>query len=256
MTTTGMVEPADAVTITRHLQPRFSGHVELPDDTYLEHQYFDGAGPRCIALEFPAPARNAAHFHDVDQFQIFLPSAGTWLQRHDIDQVTLHYTDAYVAYGPFGTKGPDPLCFFTLRAENSGNLTGYPPEDRPPPVQRGRRNYECSVDVPALASVVDRTELIAPEEDGLAAYVVSAGGGQRVDGIDAAPGSAGQYHFVLQGTVVVEGRTFGPRSIAWCPPSQRPLGFDVGSEGCVTLLLQFPRPTVAEGNRNVCSTDA
>src|SRR5262245_15707940 len=75
-------------------------------------------GPQAFLVRFPADSRGGAHFHPVDQFQIFYGSDGSWFKNQEITsgEIMLHYADAYVTYGPFGTKGPEPLEFFTLRA--------------------------------------------------------------------------------------------------------------------------------------------
>jgi hypothetical protein len=194
-----------------------------------------------VAFEMPAPCHHDAHFHAVDQFQLFLPGAGTWFQRHDVAALTVHYTDAYVVYGPFGAKGPEPLRFFTLRAR-SVSLTGYLPDDRELLVRRGRRNRSQEVDLsdgaPAGCSVV-----IAPEPDGLAAYLLKAAPGEQVVSPEPAAGSAGEFLVVAKGSAVVDGRRLASRSVVWHDPGE-PCAVVTGDDGgCVVLALQFPAPT-------------
>ena len=65
---------------TRQLPPDYDGKVETVDGSITLSTYFGGEGPRELLgfmVEMPAPCVNGAHFHDIDQFQIFLPNAGT-----------------------------------------------------------------------------------------------------------------------------------------------------------------------------------
>jgi hypothetical protein len=220
--------------------------VDTSDGTVTMSTYFGGDGPRELLgfmVEMPAPCINRAHFHDVDQFQIFLPNAGTWYQRHDVKQLTVFYADAGVVYGPFGSHGPDPMRFLTLRPVPS-QVTGFMPGARVLRVQRGHRNAECPVelpDVPPTGAVRER-ELIAPEPDGLACRLLAVGPDTSFELPDAAPTSAGRYVFVGSGSLD-DGTAAGPLSLAWLPPGTAIAAPRAGHEGAAILVCDFPAPT-------------
>ncbi|HEX9506417.1 MAG TPA: hypothetical protein VGA62_10480, partial [Acidimicrobiia bacterium] len=57
----------------------------------------------------------------MNQFQVFFPAPGAWYKRRSLHSVLVHYVDAFVTYGPFGSAD-QPLEFYTLRAEASVQL--------------------------------------------------------------------------------------------------------------------------------------
>jgi hypothetical protein len=204
-------------------------------------------GPQGYLVEiFPPHTRNDAHFHSTDQYQVFFPSKGTWYQRHDVESILLHYTDAYTTYGPFGTKD-DAMSFYTLRPTAS-TLTAYMPGSRDKLPYRGRRNIHVE-----LGSKLDRTlaagetgieTLIEPEEDGLAAYLVLAGPSAVTTAPALLAASAGQYLVLVGGGLRQADQWFEGRSLGWSPPGDDPVRLETGPDtGFELLALQFPAAT-------------
>src|SRR5580692_4578218 len=67
----------------------------------------DFIGKRAVRSDHPlaflvnGPPRYVipAHFHDIDQYQIFVGGHAT-LGKHDVLPGSIHYADAYTPYGP------------------------------------------------------------------------------------------------------------------------------------------------------------
>lgn len=53
------------------------------------------------------------HFHEVDQFQIFVGGSGQ-IGTHPLEGVTVHYAGPHSPYGPIAA-GPDGVQYVTLR---------------------------------------------------------------------------------------------------------------------------------------------
>jgi hypothetical protein len=216
---------------------------------YFGDSYSNQPGPQAFLVEAPGGTLAGAHFHPTDQFQIFFPSEGAWYRKQEVSEVMIHFADAYMTYGPFGTRGAEPLHFYTLRAASTV-MTAFIPQDREKLIRRGRRNYTVLLDdstVPPLIaagkSVV--STLMSPEPDGLAAYLVSAGPAASVDVVFELPAeSAGRFYCVVEGSAWKNGRRFAARSLGWRGPGAPPLSLTADEHaGCRLLVLQMPRPT-------------
>jgi hypothetical protein len=72
------------------------------------------------------------HFHQVDQFQVFVGGSGS-MGRHPLAPITVHYTNAFTGYGPL-SAGPDGLQYLTIRAQWDPGLRPLPEakDERPP----------------------------------------------------------------------------------------------------------------------------
>jgi hypothetical protein len=211
-------------------------------------------GPQGFLVEVvPPPSTFRAHFHSIDQFQLFFPAEGAWYQRQPIDSVILHYADAYATYGPFGTD-TNPMSFYTLRPAAS-ELTGYMPGSREKLPYRGRRNLHTEVgsrlEKPATVGESRLEILMEPEDDGLAAYLMTAGPSTLATTPPNPRHFGGQYFIVMTGALLCHGKQhpcggerFGERSVGWsgraAPPVQLAAGPDSGFE---VLVLRLPVPT-------------
>src|SRR5690349_4353498 len=72
----------------------------------------DARGPQAFRITWGSGYISKAHFHEVDQFQIFTEGTAM-LGKHPIGPVTLHYSDAYTPYGPI-VVGQGPAIFYNL----------------------------------------------------------------------------------------------------------------------------------------------
>lgn len=235
-----------------------TGHFEVRSETgdlkALNRPFFGapgrgrGSGPQAFMVESPAGRIGAAHFHDVDQFQVFFASAGATYKHSPIESPLLHYADAYTTYGPYAAGPREPLTFLTLRARHSG-VTAYVPEERGKLPRATRPRRHSVVDLGAAEPPSQRlhtTALIGPYEDGLAAYVIEAGP-DTVAQLPTVGRCGGQYTIVLDGSVIHGGRDLECRAVRWDDAADDAPPLTAGGSGLRVLILRFPDPPSAEG---------
>lgn len=210
----------------------------------------DGAvpGPQGFAIEMPPQSTSPTHFHNADQFQIFFPAPGAWYRKRTLSSVFLHYADAFMTYGPFGT-GDTSMTVATGRSWAS-TLTAYMPRDRQLlPSVHGTRNIHVDLSDHIgncdLAGGATIDTLVEPHDDGLAAYLVTAGPDAEFTTPVPLCGG-GQYFCVLNGAVMQSGAEFTRTSLGYCEPGPTQLTITASrASGCQLLVLQLPTPTAS-----------
>jgi len=209
-------------------------------------------GPEAFLIEADPGSVSRAHFHIENQFQIVVAGKGL-LGKHPLAPVTVHYTQRDVGYGPI-LADADGLSYMTLRPRRDRRSLHFPEWRH---VQRPRlpaRQHtvgpmrETLAEVRALPGV--RTEiLIAPEDDGLAAWCLQVPPGKEA----AAPGPVageGRYYLVVDGTLESGGASWPALSCFYCAGNEAQPALAAGAAGLILLVLQFPDdPVTPEENR-------
>ena len=201
-------------------------------------------GAQAYLAELPyAGARIEPHFHDVDQFQVFVGGHGK-IGRDSVEPATFQYADAYTPYGPI-VAGAQGMAFFTLRVASSG---GHYPIPQSRHLAEGKRGRQCVEQFPLSQdrSANWRVQLLEPEPDGLQVLALDMAPDQVADGI--ASDGGGQYCLVCSGSAAI-GTEFVPPLALWLIPrgAETPT-FTAGKEGARILILQFPCPTNRPGS--------
>lgn len=183
------------------------------------------------------------HFHQEDEFQVVVRGTGR-LGRNFLQPLTVHYTDAYTGYGPIYADG-EGLCYFTLRARHDPGAR-FLPESRSLQKKVPRRHLlsgETASPQEAGLQNLEGTrleEVLAPQEDGLAAWKVRMGPG-AADSLPDPKRSGGRYLVVINGSLT-HGNTSLPRwSCLFISSGEAPVNLSAGRQGLDALLLQFPR---------------
>lgn len=209
-------------------------------------------GPEAFMGDLGPHRSTRNHFHPVDSFQLFWGAPGAEFEGRDIPRNLVHYSDAYGVYGGFSTAEERIQCF-TLRPIPSA-FTAYMSDAADMEFVPGLRNYDSNVEpfldeAPPSGAEVVRHTLIEPESDGLAAYFVAVGPeGEIAPELVSAPNTSGSYVCVLEGELELDGRYYGPRSLAWLPPHEElPVLRPRRESGPVRLVaLLFPSPLTSE----------
>jgi hypothetical protein len=206
-------------------------------------------GPEAFLGDLGHNHKTRNHFHPVDSFQLFWGGHGSEFEGHEIPRVLLHYSDAYGVYGPFSTTEENMQCF-TLRPESSA-FTAYMIDPDRREFVPGRRNHDSNVE-PLLAeeppngATVTTHTLMAAKDDGLAAYLLTAGHEAQIPAeLVSSPDSSGSYACVLSGELDWGGTRYGLRSLAWVPPNSDipALRAYHGADGPLRLVvMHFPSP--------------
>ncbi len=203
--------------------------------------------PHAFLAEQIAGGTIGAHYHHVDQFQVFSAGHGT-LGRHPVSLIALHYVDHHTAYGPIHA-GPQGLSLFTIRAQ----FDKFPVFlDRPgykDHLQPSKKRYLMADGIVLSTEPVlqNRTEIAREElfpdadgSDGLSASILRLGAGMSATGPNPALGG-GQYYLVVNGALLLAGVTYTSWSLVHLRPDDAPLQLRAGPEGLEVLALSFPR---------------
>lgn len=225
---------AAAATRRRHLLP--NGTAYWKSAFIAPDRDAPGQRPTGFLVEQEGPSEILPHFHQANQFQVFVDGTG-FLGKHEIAPVTVHYTNAHSPYGPI-LSGETGLHYYTLRDDfdpGARFLPGALPE-----LRKGRRRYATSAPPdPAEIATVSRTVMIPFEADGLGAVRVDAPAGET---ITAAIGLQVNDRFllVLAGGVEVGGQGLTAGSCLFMGRDDEDPGVVAAPGGASLVIMQFP----------------
>ena len=196
--------------------------------------------PQAYYIEQPPQATVRPHYHDTNQFQIFLKGR-VLFGAEKIAALSVHYASAHTPYGPIVTEDAG-VHYLTQR--NRWDSGGKPmPENRATlrPIRR-RFRMAAGIAVPdgsALASgQVERHDALACEADGLGAAVFALGPG-AVSGLALAVAGAGRYAWVLAGALNAGGARLEPHGCLYIGPGDA-ARTEAGPIGASVIVTQFP----------------
>ena len=210
--------------------------------TYVEgNETNDNGLPQGFLVSQPPGSVTPPHFHETNQFQVFVGGSGR-LGKRRADPVTVQFAGGHTPYGPIAAEDRG-IQYFTLRqAWDPG--AKYMPAMRSRLV-RGRQRQRLaarverpSADLGDLPSPAIET-LIPLEPDGMGAELVRLGPGMRCV---HACGGGGQYQVVVAGTLVHDGEELPRLSCRFGTADEGECAFEAGPGGLAVLTLQFPAP--------------
>lgn len=187
-----------------------------------------------------------AHYHRLDQFQVFVGGDGRF-GGAPAAGVLVHYANAWSAYGPI-RSGAQGIDYFTLRAgwdkgagwmpESAAQLRAVPGRQPRnlvyPPVEPWRAPDPAAARLTCLGSAAD----------GVAAWVIDLADGQGVPTLAPAAGG-GQYWLVLQGELRWTDGALGPLGLLFLSRDEPALAARaVGATQAV--VVQFARPAAPD----------
>jgi len=189
------------------------------------------------------------HFHEIDQYQIFVGGSAT-LGKHAVAPGSVHYADAYTPYGPI-TATEEGFNYLTLRPRSIigyHEMPGEGPLLKPVNAARGRRGRMMVADIdPALPHRTE-CETLFEEPDGIAAYRLSAEPDAALPQPAVAHGGA--YYVVLSGAIDADGTTYPPRATIWIGQGEEPPTMIAGPEGASVAFMSFALQAVDVGRVN------
>ena len=203
----------------------------------------DNGLPQGFLVDQPPNAVTPAHFHEPNQFQVFVDGGGR-MGAHPASPLTVQYANGHTPYGPI-VAGDQGVRYFTLRQRWDPGAK-YMPASRDL-LQKGnqRTRIKAGVGQASETTRLARPEtaletIFAPEADGLAAWLLRAGPGQTAALPDASAGG-GQYLIVTAGSLIHDGRDLDRLSTIYITPEEAPFSPCAGATGLDLLVLQFPR---------------
>jgi hypothetical protein len=198
--------------------------------------------PMAYLVEQAPGATVDAHFHAVDQFQVFVAGSGR-IGTHTVRALTVHYAGAFSPYGPIAA-GEQGLSYVTLRRDWDPGAQWMPaaaPVLRALPERRHVAYTTEPMDLDALAGGsaqgVQWRELAVTGHAGSARWCGAAAG---QDLLADPSGSAGQFWYVLAGSLVdAQGRQQQRGGCLFMAADQPPEPVRAGEEGAQFLQLRF-----------------
>ena len=209
---------------------------------YVEgNEVNDNQLPQGFLVDQPPGSITKPHFHETDQFQVFVGGDGRFGKK-PAAPLTLQYANGHTPYGPI-VAGERGIRYFTLRKSWDPGAK-YMPAMREKLVRGRQRQFlrpaiPLSSDAQRLARQTPETEiLIGPEPDGLFAVLMRLGPGQSSPTPDAADGG-GQYHIVVAGSLVHEDAELPVLSCQFAYPDEGAVAVQAGAGGLEMLVLRF-----------------
>jgi len=234
------------VTTADGLETSFSGYFGVSAADSAAHPELGTPFPVAYRIEQDPHTQSHPHFHQTNQFQVFISGAGTF-GKDAVQPVMAQYAQAFTPYGPI-VAGDDGLSYLTLR-------NGWDPGGQFMPAQRerlraaGRRPRALLSSLMHPGATPDPTQLreattevtLPLGDDGLGGWRYRVPAAGRITG-PAPAGGGGQYWIVLGGSDVtgaVALTTFGCLFLGPDEPARTALA---GPDGLDVLVLQFPAP--------------
>lgn len=205
-----------------------------------------GAEPQAFLVEMQSNDEIQPHFHEVDQFQVFVAGSGGMGRGEAIQPVTIHYADRYTGYGPI-FSGPQGYSYFTLRARTDSSPiylhhADYREKLKPSQKRHGSSQAALST-TPVLmhrTAATCETVMGGPQQysDGLAAFMLRAGADMPMSRCDPRD-SDGQFYLVLNGSLEMKGKSYPAWSTIFVGPDEAVPEARAEAQGCEALVLQF-----------------
>lgn len=204
----------------------------------------DDGRPQGFLVTQPPGSVTPAHFHEPNQFQVFVAGSGR-LGAKAAPPLTVQYANGHTPYGPI-VAGPEGLSYFTLRQRWDPGAK-YVPASLAKLKKGNQRtrmvsNIAVADDGERQARNAAEVEVIfAPEADGLAASIARIGPGQSVTGLLQPSSGGGQYLVVVGGSMLHDGSELPTLSTIFVSPDDKVPQLQAGPSGLDLLILQFPR---------------
>ena len=186
------------------------------------------------------------HFHDVDQFQIFIGGSGR-IGKDPVHPVVAHYSDAYSPYGPIVAGGSGDFEYFTLRLAAASGGWRMPGNKH---LLRGKPGRGITVAFKEFDHLPSQTGLLVqslwgPENDELEIASLRAGPNTA---FQADERGGGQYLLVTSGSVIVRNVELPAKSLIFLERGESAPKMRAGPRGAVLLVLRYPLPSERPGS--------
>lgn len=210
---------------------------------YVEgNEVNDNGMPQGFLVEQPPGSVTLPHFHETNQFQVFVDGIGS-MGKHAAKPLTVQYANGHTPYGPIKASETG-VKYFTLRQRWDPGAK-YMPGSRDKLVKGNQRtrikgniplttdNERAGFATPAIETIFER------EADGMAAWLYRFGSGARAPMPDAA-GTGGQYLVIAAGELQHGGETYEKWSTLFVTADEPAPTLTASSAGLDLLVLQFP----------------
>jgi len=202
----------------------------------------DNGLPQGFLVIQPPGAVTPAHFHEPNQFQVFVEGDGR-IGAHPTRPITVQYANGHTPYGPI-VASETGVKYFTLRQRWDAGAK-YLPASRDKLVKGNQRarvkgGLEAANDADRAARTEQTVETVfSKEADGLAGWLYRFGPSQACTLPDPGEGG-GQYLLVTSGAMVSDAKELPTNSVVFVAPNEEAFEAVAGRAGLDLLVLQFP----------------
>lgn len=222
----------------------FVGSMPLRGHYQEGNEVNDDGRPQGFLVTQPPGSVTPAHFHEPNQFQVFVAGSGR-LGARPAPPLTVQYANGHTPYGPI-VAGPEGLSYFTLRQRWDPGAKYVPAAlDK---LKKGNQRTRMVSGIAVaddserkLRGSVQMEMIVAPESDGLAVSMCRLGPGHAVPAMPQLRNEGGRYLLVASGTALHEGGELPKWSTIFISPAEEPPPVQAGADGLDLLVLQFPR---------------
>jgi len=224
----------------------FVGAMPLRGHYEQGNEVNDNGMPQGFLVTQPPGSVTPAHFHEPNQFQVFIEGSGR-LGAKPAPPLTVQYANGHTPYGPI-VAGPQGLKYFTLRQRWDPGAKYVP--GALSKLQKGRQRTRMASGLALSPEDGCRSRKTAAvetifetEADGLAAFFFRVAPGERVLGLPDPREGGGQYLLVASGQAIYDSRQLDRLSTIFVSHNEKPPVVSAGKTGLELLALQFPQLT-------------
>ena len=190
----------------------------------------------------PQSRVSAAHFHQVDQFQVIMEGSGDF-GRHPVKPYCVHFSRAYTPYGPLCADKETGWGFIVLRSRFDPGAQRFPQSLDKLKQVPGRRPWQVTkdVDFPVADRGVGVQDIPEIQDDqGLFTRTVTMAPGTQMTAPDPSVGD-GQYVVVVKGSLLHEGKERAAPAVVFVKRDEPAFEVRAGAQGLQAIILNFPR---------------
>jgi rubredoxin len=185
---------------------------------------------------------SAAHFHEVDQFQIIMEGSGEF-GRHHVEPYYVHFARAYTPYGPLQSDKDTGWGFIVLRSHFDSGAQRFPGSLEKLKQIPDRKPWQVTAKVgfPAPTgdvSVKDVTEI--KDEQGLFTRTITMTPNARTTAPDPSVGD-GQYVVVVKGSLIYENKERQAPTVVFTKRDEPAFEIQAGAQGLDAVIMNFPK---------------
>jgi rubredoxin len=195
---------------------------------------------------------SAAHFHEVDQFQVIMEGSGEF-GRHHVEPYYVHFSRAYTPYGPLQSDKDTGWGFIVLRSRFDSGAQRFPQSLDKLKQIPNRQPWQVTtkVDFPPDDAAVNVREVPEIKDDrGLFTQSLTMSGNARMTAPDPAQGD-GQYIVVVKGSLMHENNERKAPTVVFVRRDEPPFEIQAGREGLQAIVMNFPQHTSAVAQEKV-----
>ena len=211
----------------------FRARREEPDAPTARINRYRGEGKSGIS---------AAHFHEVDQFQVIMDGSGDF-GRHPVKPYCIHFSRAYTPYGPLEADRKTGWAFLVLRSRFDPGAQRFPQSLEKLKQIPDRQPWQVTTDVsfPARSPGVNVQDVPQVRDDqGLFTQTVAMGAHARMTTPDQSGGD-GQYVVVVKGSLIYDETERKAPAVVFLKRDEPAFELIAGADGLEAIIMNFPK---------------